>query len=128
MKETPMRRLLFLALCFFSLTAGAVSLSDLPPLPAPDAVPGKDWLVQEIAREAGVYQSADGKALVLSNGLVRRVFRIAPNAATVALDNLMTGESVIRGVKPEAHGRQVLNATPGSTLTVFDRVNCDALF
>jgi hypothetical protein len=39
---------------------------------------------------------------VLSNGLVRRTFRLAPNAATVGLDNLATGEAILRGVKPEA--------------------------
>ena len=36
------------------------------------------------------------------NGLVRRVIRLAPNAATVAYENLMTGESVIRAVRPKA--------------------------
>ncbi|UCD49495.1 MAG: hypothetical protein JSW27_18430, partial [Phycisphaerales bacterium] len=38
----------------------------------------------------------------MDNGLIRRTFRLAPNAATVAFDNLMTGESMLRGVKPEA--------------------------
>jgi hypothetical protein len=102
MKEMPMRTLLLFTLCAFSLSARAASLAELPPLPASDAVQNTDWLVQPVDRAAGVYQSADGKALVLSNGLVRRVFRLAPNVATVAFDNLMTGESVIRGVKPEA--------------------------
>ncbi len=40
--------------------------------------------------------------MVLENGLVRRVFRLAPNAATVSYENLMTGESLIRSVRPEA--------------------------
>jgi hypothetical protein len=38
----------------------------------------------------------------MTNGLVRRTWRVAPNAATVGFDNLMTGAAVIRGVKPEA--------------------------
>ena len=38
----------------------------------------------------------------MTNGLIRRVWRLDPDAATVAFDNLMTGESLIRGVKPEA--------------------------
>lgn len=38
----------------------------------------------------------------LDNGLVRRAIRLAPNAATVALDNRMTGASEIRSVRPEA--------------------------
>jgi hypothetical protein len=39
---------------------------------------------------------------VLANGLIARTFRLAPNAATVGLDNLVTGEAILRGVKPEA--------------------------
>ena len=38
----------------------------------------------------------------MNNGLLRRVIRLQPNAATVALDNLVSGESLLRGVKPEA--------------------------
>ncbi len=38
----------------------------------------------------------------MNNGLLRRVIRLEPNAATVALDNLVSGESLLRGVKPEA--------------------------
>ena len=40
--------------------------------------------------------------IVLRNGLIRRTLRLQPNAATVAYDNLMTGASILRGVKPEA--------------------------
>ncbi|MCH8216359.1 MAG: alpha-galactosidase [Planctomycetes bacterium] len=51
---------------------------------------------------ARVTVSEDGKTLTLSNGLIQRRIRLSPNAATVAFDNLMTGESLIRGIKPEA--------------------------
>jgi hypothetical protein len=61
-----------------------------------------DWLIKPIARKAGVYRSADGRQVIVCNGLIARSFRIVPNAATAALDNLMTGESMLRGVKPEA--------------------------
>ena len=40
--------------------------------------------------------------IVLSNGLLARTFRLTPNAATVGLDQLTTGEALLRGVKPEA--------------------------
>ncbi|NIA13806.1 MAG: alpha-galactosidase [Nitrospiraceae bacterium] len=90
-----------LTLCV-SGAAAAADLRSLPPLPANDTIGDKDWLVHSVEREAGVYQGNDGKELVLSNGLVRRTFRLAPNAATVGLDNLVTGEAVLRGVKPEA--------------------------
>lgn len=38
----------------------------------------------------------------LENGLIRRTFRLAPDGATVGLDSLMTGVSLLRAVKPEA--------------------------
>ncbi len=44
----------------------------------------------------------DGKGVALDNGLIRRVIRIDPAAATVGLDNLMTGETMLRAVSPEA--------------------------
>ncbi|MGW9687046.1 hypothetical protein [Flagellimonas sp. 2504JD1-5] len=59
-----------------------------------------DWLLDGSSYKTEV-KSSD-KEIELSNGLVRRVFRITPNAATVRLDNLVTGESLLRGIKPEA--------------------------
>jgi hypothetical protein len=64
--------------------------------------PETDWLIRPPQEHAVVVRSADGKEIVLTNGLIRRAFRIAPNAATVACDNLMTGASMLRAVKPEA--------------------------
>jgi len=61
-----------------------------------------DWLVTPIKTPATAVTSDDGKEVVLSNGLIRRTIRLRPNAATVVYDNLMTGESILRGVKPEA--------------------------
>ncbi len=62
----------------------------------------RDWLVQPVTRKAGVYRGEDGQELVLDNGLIRRSFRVQPNAATVGLNNLMTGAALLRGVEPEA--------------------------
>jgi hypothetical protein len=45
---------------------------------------------------------ADGQQIHLSNGLLERRIVLAPNAATVEFRNLATGESILRGVKPEA--------------------------
>ncbi len=61
-----------------------------------------DWLVTSVSRPAEVHVSAGRNEIELTNGLVRRVFRTAPNFATVGYTNLMTGATVIRGVKPEA--------------------------
>lgn len=65
-------------------------------------VHGADWLLDPTSFRARITRSADGRELELNNGLLRRVIRLEPNAATVALDNLITGESLLRGVKPEA--------------------------
>ncbi len=61
-----------------------------------------DWLVDPSPFRAAVEVAADGRAVSLDNGLVRRTIRLSPNAATVALDNRMTGATEIRSVRPEA--------------------------
>ncbi|MBU1821823.1 MAG: alpha-galactosidase, partial [Bacteroidetes bacterium] len=66
-----------------------------------------DWLLGTRTFEAGIYGTASGKDLVLSNGLIKRRIRMVPNAATIDFQNLTNGEQFIRSVKPEA--RVVLN-------------------
>ena len=61
-----------------------------------------DWLLDPTPYRAGVYAGEHQSELVLANGLLRRVFRLTPNAATVGYDNLVTGAAILRGVKPEA--------------------------
>lgn len=61
-----------------------------------------DWLVVAPKERSTVQRSADGRQVTMQNGLIRRVWRLDPAAATVAFDDLMTGASLIRGVKPEA--------------------------
>jgi len=61
-----------------------------------------DWLVTQIEEPVEIEKTLDGKEVVISNGLISRTIRLKPNAATVAYENGMTGESIIRGVKPEA--------------------------
>ena len=63
---------------------------------------GADWLVRQIKEPVQIEKRLEGREIVLSNGLISRTFRLRPNAATIAYDNLMTGESIIRGIKPEA--------------------------
>ena len=62
-----------------------------------------DWLLDGSSFKAEVKTSADGREVTLNNGLIRRVFRLAPNAATVSFENLMTGEQFLRAVRPEAN-------------------------
>lgn len=61
-----------------------------------------DWLIRRPDAKARVYRNSAATEIILDNGLVRRTFRIRPNGATVGLDNGMTGQTVLRGVKPEA--------------------------
>lgn len=61
-----------------------------------------DWLLDNSPYKARIEVTADGREAVLTNGLIRRVLRLKPNAATVAFDDLRTGQSLLRGVKPEA--------------------------
>jgi len=60
-----------------------------------------DWLIDPLSFRAGVFKNGEDE-IVLSNGLVSRSVKITPNAATVSIRNIMPGESVLRGVKPEA--------------------------
>ncbi|UCG58072.1 MAG: hypothetical protein JSU70_00925 [Phycisphaerales bacterium] len=69
---------------------------------APGRAASRDWLVTPTKEPVRVEKRLDGREVVMNNGLISRTFRLSPNAATVAYDNLMTGESIIRGVKPEA--------------------------
>ena len=61
----------------------------------------EDWLIKDIRSPAGVYNK-DNEELILANGLVKRSFRLWPNGATTELKNLRTGETMLRGIKPEA--------------------------
>jgi hypothetical protein len=71
----------------------------------PNAEPGArpDWLVDPSSFKAGVrVEDGDRGVVHLENGLVRRTFRLAPNAACVDFRSLVTGEAVLRAVRPEA--------------------------
>ena len=61
-----------------------------------------DWLLDASPYKAGVYAGEHPAEIILTNGLLNRTFRVTPNAATVGFDNLVTGASILRGVKPEA--------------------------
>lgn len=61
-----------------------------------------DWLIDGSPYKAEIKKEDGGKRLELTNGLLRRTILLEPNAATIALDNLMTGQSELRAVRPEA--------------------------
>lgn len=60
----------------------------------------KDWLIDNSSFTATATTVED--KLIMSNGLMERVFKLHPAAATIALNNMMTGESELRAVRPEA--------------------------
>ncbi len=91
-----------LALAATLANAREAALERVPVLTRAEGAPAADWLVTTTPARAGVYRTADDRRLVLTNGLIRRDFLLAPNGATVAFDNLITGEALLRAVRPEA--------------------------
>ncbi len=61
-----------------------------------------DWLIDPSPFKTEIKLAADGRSIALANGLIRRTIRIAPDAATVEFRNLMTDETILRAVRPEA--------------------------
>lgn len=61
-----------------------------------------DWLIDGKAFRANVEIEAGGKGVILSNGLIRRVIKIGPNAGTTAIDLIAADRSLLRSTRPEA--------------------------
>ena len=61
-----------------------------------------DWLVKPVNTKTSLYYGAGKKDLILSNGLLKRVFRVQPNLACTDLVNLSNGQQLIRAIQPEA--------------------------
>jgi hypothetical protein len=78
--------------------AAAIALATFAQLRA--AAPPRDWLLDAAFSKGTARANPDG--VTLENGLVRRVIKTSPDAATVSLDNLSTGESLLRATGPEA--------------------------
>ncbi|MDE3180442.1 MAG: alpha-galactosidase, partial [Acidobacteriota bacterium] len=65
--------------------------------------PSADWLVTSFPHRTRIHRTDHPNEIAMTNGLIRRTWRLRPNAATVGFDNLMTGASILRAVKPEAY-------------------------
>ncbi|MGE3308872.1 MAG: alpha-galactosidase [Limisphaerales bacterium] len=61
-----------------------------------------DWYVRSTHAPSRLSRGIHDSTLVLHNDLVRRTFLLSPNAATVGVDHLVTGQSLLRAVEPEA--------------------------
>lgn len=68
----------------------------------PAALSADDWLIDNRGFPARCEVNEAQSELVLSNGIVSRRFRLAPNLATTAIQVTATGENLIRAVRPEA--------------------------
>lgn len=79
-----------------------LALQAVPADARPAGENGADWLIDPSPYHARIATNAAENEIILENGLVRRVFKLSPDAATVAFDNLMTGNSILRAVRPEA--------------------------
>lgn len=86
----------------FLLALIALTASGLAYGPASGPNSGDDWLLSQTHPASVATERTGSNEVELSNSLIRRVWRLKPDCATVAFDNLVTGASIIRGVKPEA--------------------------
>ena len=107
-----MKKLLFAALILpVGFCHAQTQISQLPTLTQINRASEKiDWLVHKSVERSGVYKSADGKEIILYNGLLKRTFRIQPNVACVDFMNQSSGEQMLRAVEPEA--RLIINGKP----------------
>ncbi|NIJ53926.1 alpha-galactosidase [Dyadobacter arcticus] len=96
-------------LIFFTLSTLSNLFAQNIPVWNPQAgkKPQADWLITPVREKALIYKSADGKNLVLTNGLLKRTFRLVPDLACTDFTNLSNGQQLLRAVKPEA--RVVIN-------------------
>lgn len=96
----PKQVLLLLFSCLICLYGGTQSsLTSQPTWPSSAE---KDGLLDPSPFKAGLFKGNSLSTISLSNGLVHRTFLLVPNLGTIALDNLMNGENLLRGMKPEA--------------------------
>lgn len=85
------------------LPSPADCVGALPELSRPLIEPmPHDYLVDPSFAVAQAYRNNRGDEIILDNRLVRRTWRISPNGACVAFDNLVSGQAMLRSVRPEA--------------------------
>jgi hypothetical protein len=70
--------------------------------PKPEFSLTGDWLIDGSAYKAGVYKGSGPNDMVITNGLIERCFRVSPSLACYSFRNLVTGQEMVRAVKPEA--------------------------
>ena len=97
-----------LAVCCLMATSSTIVAQELPVWnPAVQQNITADWLVKPVTTKAQIFKSADGKDLIIWNGLVKRVFRLQPNLVCTDYSNLYTGRQLLRAAGEEA--RLIIN-------------------
>ncbi len=76
-------------------------LSAIPRGPASPPRSEGDWLLYEDESVARAW-AIDERTLVFSNGLVSRTWRVEPDVACIAFEDLVSRRSLLRAVEPEA--------------------------
>ncbi|HEY4324811.1 MAG TPA: alpha-galactosidase [Mucilaginibacter sp.] len=98
------RKLFFLIAAFWAILNSACAQQLNAALPvwskSDEHAPAQDWLVSNVQQKAGVYR--DEKNIIISNGLVKRTFRVQQNTACIDYSNMSSGQQLLRAVKPEA--------------------------
>lgn len=98
-------RLIFVFICCISAHL-VVAQATIPQLPVwnklNETPPASDWLINPAKFTAGVWRSADNKDIILYNGLVKRTFRVQPDAVCYDYKNMISGQQLLRAVKAEA--------------------------
>src|SRR5690606_28458844 len=87
--------LALLVLNQFGSPLGAQTIEDYPRYDKEQVKVQEDWLIVQPNLKTGFYKTDRGE-LVLSNGLISRVFNLDRGGATIGIDNLMTGENMLQ--------------------------------
>jgi hypothetical protein len=61
-----------------------------------------DWLINPDPYTSNIIIMDEQGTIELKNGLINRTFILKPNAATVSLKHLVTGEEFVRSIRAEA--------------------------
>ncbi len=94
--------LLFAAILIVNVNIAQTQLASLPLFQNNFNTVTTDWLISPRTTKAEVYKSADGKDIILSNGLLKRTFRVQPNLACIDYSNQSSGQQLLRAIEPEA--------------------------
>ena len=113
-------------LCFLTCCLALQTLAAQIPATLPvwddnleQRMPG-DWLVRPVAQKAEIFRSADGRDLILYNGLLKRSFRISPGVACTDFKNLSNGQQLLRDAQmahlEREHGELQIEANNDAVL------------